>query len=89
MSEQEERRITKDNNRIVTVWLSYFMKSEVGEVDVQVLKSALVEVGVNDKRVRIKVPTAEKPIRPSSYPPGFPLDAWRYIKSWKVASSEN
>lgn len=194
MSEQEEKRITEDNIRAVGLWVVSFMRGEVGEVDVQVLKSALVEVGANfevegealkslgqytnkskrpgldavwgkdrveeyrawlktwvydfeeeagtplpalkrsgskisgmlqffgeltaiaagqmtfedfkrfeearqlnglywlfanDKRVRIKVPTAEKPIRPSSYPPGFPTHAWRYIKSWKVDSSEN
>jgi hypothetical protein len=37
-------------------------------------------------RVRVQVPTSDKPILLSSFPPGFPSAAWEHIKSWKSNS---
>ena len=187
----EERKAAHDNLAVVGMWIGSFLKGEVGEVNVQVLRSALVEIGANfeveeetlnalgqysikakrpgldavwgkarvdeyrawvktwvydfeqdigtplpalkrsgskisgmlqffgeltalaagqmtfedfrkyeearmknglywlfdkDQRIRIKVPTAQKPIRLSSYPPGFPHDAWKYLKYWEPGS---
>lgn len=39
--------------------------------------------GRKEDRVRVKVPTAEKPILLSSIPPEFPKAAWERIKGWK------
>lgn len=32
-----------------------------------------------DERTKIIVPTSKEPILPSSFPPGFPLDAWKFL----------
>lgn len=39
--------------------------------------------GRKQDRVKIRVPTSEKPILLSSFPPEFPNKAWEKIKSWK------
>lgn len=64
-----------------------------GEIDFETLKNYLEaraqngrlwEEGKKEERVRIKIPTSDKPILLSSFPPGFPLVAWEKIKSWRV-----
>lgn len=44
----------------------------------------LWQLGRSRERIRIKVPTAKEPILLSSFPPGFPRDAWDKIKEWRL-----
>lgn len=43
----------------------------------------LWQLGRSRERIRVKVPTAKEPILLSSFPPGFPRDAWDKIKEWQ------
>lgn len=54
--------------------------------EARALNGRLWQEGRKDERVRVKVPTRVEPIRPSSFPPGFPSAAWEKIKSWGRAT---
>lgn len=47
--------------------------------EARILNGRLWEEGKKDERVRVKVPTSEKPILLSSIPPGFIEAAWQEI----------
>lgn len=45
------------------------------------LNGKLWQEGRKDERIRIKVSTSDKPILLSSFPPEFPVEAWKKIKT--------
>ncbi|KKS77262.1 MAG: hypothetical protein UV74_C0013G0032 [Candidatus Woesebacteria bacterium GW2011_GWB1_43_14] len=47
-------------------------------MEARILNGRLWEEGRKDERVRVNVPTSDKPILLSSFPPSFPLAAWEF-----------
>lgn len=50
--------------------------------EARALNGRLWQEGRKEERVKIEVPTADKPILLASFPPGFPQRAWSKIKEW-------
>lgn len=47
------------------------------------------EQGRKEERIRVEVPTSEKPILLSSYPPEFPLEAWKFISNGFIFETDS